>query len=758
MFQPKGSSRRGTACRLAPFLAFGLVLWVAGSVPAFGMPETRPRAKIYRIRPAAGPIKVDGRFNDPGWRDALVIPLSYEIQPGENLAVPVATECRLTYDRNSLYLACVARDPDPAAIRARFTDRDASFDDDFVGILIDTFDDQRTGYEFFVNPLGVQMDLTQSDVGGGEDSSWDAIWSSAGRITDKGYQVEMAIPFSILQFPDGGGELTWGISVLRAWPRDLRHILASEPRDRSVACDLCQISRITGFEGIEPGKSVEIDPTLVLKKTDRRDEVPGGRLKAGSIDPDGGVTVRWGVSPNLQVAGTVNPDFFQVEADVAQLSINRQFTLFFPEKRPFFLDGATLFDTPFLAVNTRAISDPNWGVKVAGKEGRSAFAGMVAQDAVTTVIIPGSQSSWDDTLDGSNLSGVFRYRFDVGGSSTLGALVTSRSGEGGYQNTLWGLDGHLRLGDTDTLYFQGLGSKTEYPSRWAEANDLSDRVQGSALRVIYEHDSRDWDWDVHLEDRDPGFRADLGFMPQVDLRMMSAGLFRTWWGEPGDWYTRVQAGGRFTEQKDHSGQILDRESELWAELHGPWQSDYWINLTSRDVFYGGRVFDQRRFHFFAWMRPSGTLLASIQGSLGDEVDYDNVRPAKMVRLAPEMEVALGRHLRLSLRHTYERLRVDEGRLYRANLSELRGVYQFSLRTFVRAIVQYRDVWRDPRLYSDDVEATSREFFTQLLFSYKINPQTVFFVGYSDFGIGGRGYAITRTDRTLFVKLGYAWLL
>lgn len=746
-------SRRGVWAVALAVLAAGL--WPS-PVPA-RQRERDPRP-VYTVRPAEGPIRVDGRLDDPGWREALAVELPYEVQPGENVPAPVRTSCRVTYDRHYLYIGCRADDPRPGEIRARLTDRDSAWDDDFLGVILDTFNDRRSAYEFFVNPLGVQMDLRRSEVGGGEDASWDAIWSSAGRITRGGYEVEMAIPFSVLRFPAGGGELTWGLSFVRVWPRQLRHELTSEPNDRNLDCDLCQISLITGLEGIEPGRSLELDPTLVLTRVGERQDLPDGPMSYGAVEPDGGITARWGVTPNVELAATVNPDFSQVEADVAQLDVNRTFTLFYPEKRPFFLEGADLFDTPYFAVNTRSISDPNWGLKITGKEGRSSFAALAAQDTATTVIVPGSQESWADTLPGSNLAGIFRYRYDLGTGSTLGALVTVREGEGGYQNQLFGVDGHVRLGDSDTLRFQALGSSTDYPSSWAAENAADASVDGSAYRVRYEHDSRDWSWSLRVEDREPGFRADLGFIPQVDVRKASASLERTWWGAPEDWYTSIELGGRWSGSEDHSGQILEREAEVWGSVGGPWQSRAWLNLTSRDVFYAGEMFEQSRMHLFLRARPSGALSLRLLVAAGDEVDYENVRPADMFRLRPTVEVAVGRHMRFSLLHTYERLEVEGGRLYRANLSELRGVYQFSLRTFVRAIIQYSDLWRNRGLYQEEVAPTSRRLFTQVLFSYKINPQTVFFLGYSENGFGEQGWDIRASNRTLFLKVGYAWLL
>jgi hypothetical protein len=145
-----------------------------------------------------------------------------------------------------------AFDHEPSKIRARLADRDTPFEDDFVGVILDTFNDERRAYEFFVNPLGVQMDLVFDEFSEEpEDESWDAIWASAGRLTPNGYEVEIAIPFEQLRFQRVDGPQTWGVDVVRVWPRNTRAVLVSQPRDRGRSCTLCQYSKLHGFAGAE---------------------------------------------------------------------------------------------------------------------------------------------------------------------------------------------------------------------------------------------------------------------------------------------------------------------------------------------------------------------------------------------------------------------------------------------------------------------------------------------------------------------------
>src|SRR5688572_1947041 len=167
-------------------------------------------------------VQVDGVLDDAIWQAALRLQLTIETYPRENQTPDVETTAYLVENGDQLLIAFDARDPDPASIRAYLRDRDSAFNDDFVGVVLDTFNDQRRAFEFFVNPFGVQMDLINDDVSRNESSSWNAIWDSAGQVNERGFTVEIAIPFSQLRFPSVGGEQTWGIDVLRFRPRAQR--------------------------------------------------------------------------------------------------------------------------------------------------------------------------------------------------------------------------------------------------------------------------------------------------------------------------------------------------------------------------------------------------------------------------------------------------------------------------------------------------------------------------------------------------------
>ncbi len=737
----------------------GLAVVVAVAAAGPSLAEERPTGRhVITVHRISGGITVDGVLDEPAWREATPVDLPYETYPGENIPARVETECRLLYDHEALYLGCVARDPEPSKIRAHYMDRDRAWGDDFLGVILDTFNAQRRAFGFLVNPFGVQMDLVLNEASGREDASWDAIWDSMGRITPEGWVVEVAIPFSSLRFQKADGPQTWGIGLIRGFPRDRRYTFEMQPDDRDNSCGLCQLSVLEGLEGITPGKALELDPTLTSSWSQSREDFPDGPMDDDRTQVDLGLTARWGVTPNLVLSGTINPDFSQVEADSVQLEVNRRFALFYPEKRPFFQEGADYFQTPFNVVHTRMIADPSWGAKLTGKVGRSAMGAFVVRDDVTNIILPGPEGSMSAFLDKGNTSSVFRYRHDLGGSSTLGVIATGRTGDD-YTNGVLGVDGLVRLGKSDSLEFQVLGSSTGYPDALADGyGQERGRFSGTAISAAYLHDTRNWEWDAEFQSVSDGFRADLGFMPRGGYRLVKARAGHTWWPSEGAFFSRFKLGVDVDGSEDQAGNRLHDQAEVWASFSARAQINGFVNLRSGRQFYLGREFGNDGAMFFLSSRPSGSLELRLWATYGDGIDYAHARPGTRLSLGPGFVWRAGNHLSTTLSHRHEALDVEGGTLYSADVTELRLIYQFNIRAFVRGIFQYTGVDRNPALYDFPVDPSSKRFFTQLLFSYKVNPQTVFFLGYSDSQRGFTGIDLTTTNRTVFLKIGYAWLL
>ena len=739
---------------LAPFLLF-LCTYPVGLFPESAGVYAK---KTIQMPLAEKSIDVDGKLTEECWKHALKIPLNYEIRPGENTPPPVRTNCYLTYDSDNIYVGFECHDPNPSQIRAHFADRDNAWNDDHVGFIIDTFNDESRGYFFGVNALGVQNDSVLSEGGTREDVSWDAIWSAASQRHQSGYTVEVAIPFHAIQFHRKLTDRTWGFVAIREYPRSKRHQILNSPIDRNNNCLLCQIWKIQGMKGEAPEKTFELDPTAMAYRSAYRDNFPAGDMENRDPEASVGVSGKWSFSPNLSLGFAINPDFSHVEADVAQFEINTQFALYYPEKRPFFLEGNDFFKTRIEAVYTRAIADPDWGLKMSGKSGNSAVGFFIARDNVTNLIIPGSLRSYSTFLNQQAWASVMRYRYDFGNSSAIGVLLTDREGDD-YTNRVGGIDGLIRITPSDTLRFQYLASATRYPQEIIHSfGQKNEMFWGRAFEIKYRHWARNWFWEAGYDDYSPDFRADLGFVPQVDHRTISGGVGYTYWGKSGDFLSSLETSARFIQAWDYEGNEIDREMNVSLILSGPLQSRLIANTGVRRYIYNGIEFDQFSQALSLQIRPTGSFFFKLNLMVADSIDLIHIQEGTLYLATPTLTFNLSSHLSLSASHSLNALYVEGGRLYLAKLSQLRLIIHLSRRAFIRGIIQYMTIGRNLDLYSAPSEAKDKNLFTQFLFSYKLNPRTVLFLGYSDDYLGFSTLGLTQTKRTVFLKIGYALVL
>jgi len=723
-----------------------------------GFPAHGAEASPFSLSSTQSPIKIDGILDEAAWDQATRIPVDIETEPGENIPARVETFVYVVENGVNLYVAFDARDPDPGAIRAFLRDRDSAWNDDFVGIVLDTYNDERRAFEFFVNALGVQMDLTNDDVNKREDSSWDAIWDSAGKINDDGFIVEMEIPLNQLRFPNVDGEQTWGIELLRFYPRDQRYRISSNVKDRSVNCYLCQFAEINGLEGVKPGRDLEIVPTLTGLRTESTDEPGVTPLQGGGTEAEAGVNIRWGITPGMTANLAINPDFSQVEADVAQLDVNNQFALFFPEKRPFFLEGADYFSTPTKAVFTRTVADPDVGAKLTGKRDDHTYGVFVAQDAVTNLLFPGAFGSDSTSIEDDNTVFVGRYSYGFGDASSVGALLTSRDGDN-YSNSVGGFDVRWRINDQHAVRAQYLRSETNYADAVAEEFEQPvDRFSGEALSALYSYRSRNWDAAAVHEEYSSGFRADAGFVTRVDVSKQSIRGGRTWHGTDDTWWSRLRLNGEWDITHDDAGNLLEREVEARFNIQGPLQSHITVRGEIQDSLWEDVLYEEKTVGIYTQMRPIGGLETSLWLGIGDRIDFANSRLAKMRNIRPFVEWNISRHLLLKLRADWYELETKSGdAIIDADVYDLRLTWQFNRRSYLRFTTQVFDIDRNQAVYVDEVDANTRDVGRQLLYSYKINPQTVFFLGYSDNLTDDDALrGLEQTDRTVFMKIGYAW--
>ena len=704
-------------------------------------------AQVPRVE---GEIVVDGKLDEALWAQAASVDIAFETSPGDNVPAAVKTTAHIAYTEDALLLGFRAEDPDPAKIRAFLRDRDALYSDDFLGVMLDTFDDQRRAYEFFVNPLGVQADLIREEATGNEDDSWDGLWTSAARITEHGYDVEMRIPFATLRFKDTEGERRFAATFLRIRPRDFRYQYFSNRIERGTRCMQCTFDKFDGFTGIRQGRNLEVTPTLTVIHAEERASRGAPWVDDGT-DIEPGLDVSWAPSPNFTLNGTLNPDFSQVESDQAQLDLNTSFALFFPEKRPFFLEGADYFNTPLQVLYTRQIADPDAGMRITGRNGQQAYGAIVARDATTQLLVPGVLGSSFRFLDQEADVLVGRYRYDLSKSTTLGAIGTFRSGDD-YRNGVAGVDGRWQSG-IHTVRGQWLRSDSQYPAGLA----LPDTApQGDALFLHYNIGKRNWFGNVQHRAIDPGFRSDLGFITQVGIDQTVAGGGYHWFGAEGASISRISIDGDWDITHRFDGQLLEREVEGYFRINAARETFANVGGVTRVRFWNGQLFDETFYTGYVetTLMP-GLKIGSWQRS-GDMLDLAASRMGRGLVWEPWLTLDVGRGINLNLNHSRQRLKRDGGTAFDASVLDGRVSWQFDPRQRVRLSVQATDVERDPSLYALPVNGRGRDVAAQLLYSYKLNPRSAVYAGYSHGAFADDRIDLFDSSRSVFLKLSYAW--
>jgi hypothetical protein len=760
---------------------------------------------IINIPKISGDIVIDAQLNEPQWKMARKVLINNITRPYDNIPSPVQTQALLMESDGYFYLAFIAQDPNTAEIRAFLKDRDKAWGDDLVGIKIDTYNDQRSAYRFLVNPLGVQIDGIESEVTKKESDAWDGIWESAGEINDSGYIVEMALPLRMLNFQESADKQTWGLELLRYYPRSENLRLSNVHLDRGNDCEICQIATATGFPGAKQGSNLTIAPALVVGAQEERDELDDWQ---SNNNTEASLDIRWGITPDWLLNATINPDFSTVEADNAQLNINNNFALFNREKRPFFLDNQDYFDSDYNLVYTRNINAPNYGAKLTGREKKHAFGVFITDDQDTNILIPGNRASSIATIEDESQAAAFRYRYSYNDDITLGWISTLRTGKD-YKNNVNGIDARIRLNTFDVFKFQSLFSSTEYPNdlfeQFCNVDDESqvdscktpnensncqfgdcqynesvlrtlkaDKFSGNAFKVGYFHNDSDWYYRATYNRKNAGFRGDLGFISRVDQNTFSVGGDRKWYAEQGNWWNKFKIYSDWDITHNDDNELIEKEFDINAQLSGNFSSYFRLSYTNRERV-GSRIdksdlsidgntslFTENQVSLFAEIKPLLGFYINSNVKYGDQIDFTNNRLGKIKRVINTVNWNINKHIELKLKQTFNQLNADGANVFIARLTDMRATYQFNVQSFLRFSLIFNNTSKNPQNYlhsaPEDIDRNSKNLSTELLYAYKINPQTVFYAGYSDHHVSDEDFRnLQQEQRSVFIKFSYAWI-
>ena len=736
-------------------------------------------------------VVIDGRLDEPVWQQAARLNGFHQYRPVDQRPADQETDVLVWYSPTAIHFGIIARDRNPGAIRATVADRDKIDDDDRVILFLDTFNDRRRAFAFGVNALGVQEDGVRMEGGGGGgggrgggggggggnfgnassfDHSPDYIFSSKGAITDSGYVVEMRVPFKSLRYP-GGRELTWGFNIVRTTQRTGFEDTWTNVR-RGGSSFLAQSALLTGLTGIKRGVVTEVQPFLTAAAVGTLDTLSGfGRAP---VDPDYGVNFRLGFT-SLAIDGTINPDFSQIESDAGQVTLNERFALFFSERRPFFLEGIELFQTPGSLVYTRRIANPIAGGKITGKFGRLGVAHLTAVDDITD----------DDTGERERpLVNVTRLRTDIGENSLAGFTFTDRSSGRGYS----------RVAAADTrLVFKKIYTFSTSVGR-SIADDSTQRT-GTNWSVDFGRTGRSYGFSYSLEGRSPDFEAALGFVPRVgdvNLRVFNR---LSVFGKRGAFFEGITFFAGLNRYWDYQrfGNVSPSEGEQslsgFGRLRGGWSYGFSTRLGfvdfDPDFYSGAQVSVNGQLADYRGppkLKNAGELQFNISTpnlSLGSgnlrvssrEVGFfSEASEGRELSISGSAEARPHAWVRVEATGTYSRLtrRRDGSEFGRTIIPRLRVELQPNRYFFFRVIGEYRSQRRDALreaisgnlLYFDGAPSTpssSNGMRIDALLSYQPSPGTVAFFGYGAGFTGDRVLSLRnliRQEDGFFLKLAY----
>ncbi len=712
---------------------------------------------------ATGTIQIDGQLDEEAWRNAVQIHHFSEVFPKEQTRPPVELSGRIMYDDEHLYVGIIVYD-DPRLIRANLSDRDEIWQDDYAGIILDPNRDGQGMYFLAANPLGIQADTYISP--NNEDEGFDILFQSGGQITENGYQIELAIPFKSLRFPNIE-EQTWGATVWITRPRESRSQYSWAAVDRDNPCMSCQLGEITGIRGVKAGRNFEILPSLTggsVGALQNADE-PNSGFKNDRMTLKPSLNLKYGITSELTADVTINPDFSQIESDEAQIDVNSTFALFFQERRPFFQEGSGLFNTEIQTVYTRSINDPIGAAKMTGRFGSMDVAYIGARDNNSPILLPFEEES-RVLMGGRSVSNILRMRHNFNNDSFIGALVTDRRMDEGGSGSTVGVDATTRFLQKYTLSGQFVYSNSVEPMDEKLSEDVGDitfgkkgytgaldgeKFSGYAAKVELDRGARHWIFEGAYEAINPTFRADNGFVRQNNEHSIYLWQGVTIYPEKVlGFVDRIRPNILVGSNWNFSGlqKNFFFRTGMFVQLKR--QTNVQVNWGYREENFAGIQFNEMsRWNAMISSNFSKRINLGVQAEVGeviarflDEPEIGNsleinawgtLRPTQRMSIQPQFSFS-----RLLDKETGEEF-------FRGYIARTRVKYQFSRHFFLRTIVQYSD-------FSKSLEIDP-------LLTYKINAFTALHAGSThDFDQftrpqGAEKY-FRQSSRQIFFKLQY----
>jgi len=692
------------------------LLFAAGAAFAQEQRYDQEQEKTVVIPKVSRPPKFEDFINGTPREAELVITDFRQVDPGDGDPPSQPTTAYLSYDDKNLYAAFICKD-DPSKTRATISRRDAIFRDDRVTLSLDTFHDHQRNYWFEANAYGVQQDGINTS--GVDDLNFDTLWYSEGRIVEDGYIVFMTIPFKSLRFPNKPVQ-DWGIMVSRAIQRNNEWVNWPYMTWRLMPSWAGQFGNLEGIQDISPGRNMQFIPYAGFSRASYWNPMLPGLQYDTKNDFRAGLDGKIVLRDSLTLDMALNPDFSQVESDSPQVTVNQRYEVFFPEKRPFFMENTDYFQTPEEILFSRRMVDPQFGARLTGKIGRWGVAALAGDDRA-----PGKSAPEDADYYGDRAAvGVFRLYREIGKESRVGGLITSRDFAGS-SNRVFSLDTRLQLKQNLILTGQWMGSRSQH------LDGVSQNGTAGYLRLA--QSGRHFNANAYYRDRSPGFETDMGFITRVDIRETGGSTSYSWRPEKG---SIISYGPSFSGSfiYDHGGTLMDWTASPSFRVELPRYTT--LSYTRNESFehFAGEDFRKSSdrvsisSQWQRWLQLSSSL------EYGDRINYypaQGMRPFLAKSLDTNFTLRLVPTPQLQIDETYifSRLAADgRGTVFNNHIWRTKANYQFTREFSLRAIVDYNAVLPNDALVGLE---RSKRLGLDVLFTYMLHPGTALYIGYTD---------------------------
>ncbi len=720
-----------------------LALAIAGDVLAQTIDSSAPRPVAQAIALTTTPVTDGNVVDDPAWRGAEPITGFWQVQPNAGQAASQRTAVYIGFTDTALHIGVIAYDDEPLEIISTDSRRDSSLDDtDSIKIMIDGLLDRQNGYIFGTNPAGIEYDgqINREGVGqfvrggeGGFNLNWDAPWTVRSEVSDIGWSAEMQIPFTSLRFGTGDVQ-EWGLNIERRIRRNNEVVFwAPMSQDRN----LFRVSEAGSIQGIRVPRQRNLQFTpYVLGRAQR-----GGSLIGTETDQEIGFDLKYSITPSLTLDATYNTDFAQVEVDEQQVNLDR-FSLFFPEKRPFFLENAgqftvgnpreaELFFSRRIGIGTDgALAPIDGGLRLSGKIGGTTNVGLLfmSSDAVTNVA---SQNNY----------AVARVNQELANRSSVGFLIVNRDGDGSLlgngsddQNQTYAIDGRWGIGDN--LLLSAWTAKTETPGRTG---------RDDAFAVSGDYNDALWSAGFGYTQLGADFNPEVGFLTRSDYRKVTGRILRR--VRPEDLWNLFEIRPHIFYQGFWGFDGFQESEFIHVDSHWEFQTSTEIhtgfNITKEgvrtpfDIVPGVTIqpgtYDHAEIQLVLLGNQSKPLNFSIRSVVGGRFGGDRVS------LSPTINYRIGDKFSSSLAFNYNDfdLPVPNGD-FTANLLRLRLSYSFTPKMLLQLLSQYNEV-------SDKIS-------TNLRFSWLQSANTGLYLVYNE--VDDRGLGAPPRGREFIVKFSH----